>query len=393
MEAYLRLLIPYLLAFCVQPATSNVDGLAGRDDSVRLGSTAIHELLAAREWHSPPVAGNSLFERQDRCDPGWYACPNFPGSCCQSGYNCFAAGCCSQALPNLVPCPDPTVRWCYDPSQEKCCPSGGPCPTDLTCCGDNCCTDFEYCGADNACTSCPAETVTKTAVLTSTTTLATQKTITEIEPPEEASDFSCVPLTVTNEQGAELELGTDCALEYSPPDPTTSDSTSSSTPPTTTTAAAAAAAAAGGTIPQRRAAPSCTPLETSTETAFSTSTVTRRTTTTQTVTATTREGEPQLSFSCPPMEATNAAGDVLALDEDCSLELSLAAPSSSAGATAGGGGGGGAGGAGGSAGSTGGGGGGGGPGQSSDGNSIRGHRLSVFWASALVGLCLLLGMR
>ncbi len=40
------------------------------------------------------------------------------------------------------------------------------------------------------------------------------------------ADFSCIPLTVTNQQGATLELDSDCALSYNPPS-TTSSTTSS----------------------------------------------------------------------------------------------------------------------------------------------------------------------
>ena len=49
---------------------------------------------------------------------------------------------------------------------------------------------------------------------------------------------------------------------------------------------------------------------------------------TRTATVTTRAREPaeEEGFSCPAMEATNAVGDVLALDESCGLAFTPAEP-------------------------------------------------------------------
>ena len=70
---------------------------------------------------------------------------------------------------------------------------------------------------------------------------------------------------------------------------------------------------------------SCTPFETNTEVVTLTSTVTSDSTMTETVTTSPSESE----FSCPTMAVTNTAGDVLSLDDSCSLEFSPASTTSS----------------------------------------------------------------
>jgi hypothetical protein len=142
---------------------------------------------------------------------------------------------------------------------------------------------------------------------------------------EGAPEFSCIPMTVTNADGATLELGDDCALKYSPPEsPTTTSSA-------TVVAARGAQLSEWGTtipLPAEVAAPllarqaPCTPFTTVTQTQW----VTVSATTTSTVSKTVAGPAGDESFSCPPMEVTNAAGDVLALDESCVLNFEPAEP-------------------------------------------------------------------
>jgi hypothetical protein len=138
-------------------------------------------------------------------------------------------------------------------------------------------------------------------------------TDTEIEEPEEASDFTCIPITATNSKNATLELDTDCALSYSPP----------STTATTSSTAAPAAVIRNALLWERQV--SCTPFETDTEFVTLTNTVTSYSTVTETITT----SPPESEFSCPTMAVTNAVGDVLSLDDSCSLEFSPASTTSS----------------------------------------------------------------
>jgi len=135
-------------------------------------------------------------------------------------------------------------------------------------------------------------------------------TVTEVSEPEEAPEFTCPPLTVTNSANATLELDTDCQLMFIPPS-------------TTAKPAKYPATIAQPThLITPRAAP-CVGSETETITVTITSASTVLTT------ITTTESEEPEDFSCPPMAVTNPGGDVLSLDESCSLEFSPAAPTSS----------------------------------------------------------------
>lgn len=271
-------------------------------------------------------------------------CPE--GRCCQTGWDCMGDGTC---------CPSGQKRCgnskCYDPRRSKCCTGpgtvwgcdlsdtcctggfcrksseqccrNGSCDRDATCCENECCLSGAFCGRDGYCQPCPPTTRTVTSTTSGTTT--TTRTVTaEGDPAEDAPEFSCLPMTATNRKGATLELGDDCALKYGPPP---ADSTSS-------TGLAARAAPALETpcpfVPETEAptptlAPrqeDCTPLRTITRTEWRTQGATR------TVTVTSRAREPaEEGFSCLAMEATNAAGDVLALDELCGLAFTPAEPS------------------------------------------------------------------
>lgn len=217
------------------------------------------------------------------------------GFSCQIGYDCVSGGCCPKGQ---KPC---GARNCYDPTLKKCCNNGGACDKDLTCCGKECCSRYATCRADGYCEGNKC-TVTSTY---STTRYATQiKTVTKITEPEEeeeAPEFTCPPLTVTNQEGDTLELGDDCGLTLNP---ATEDLTATASETNSPTLKARA--------PQ--ADDNC--LYTTTDVVtYSKITVTTKTTTV------TRE-EPTAAFSCPPLSVTNAAGDELSLDEECKLGFS-----------------------------------------------------------------------
>lgn len=120
-------------------------------------------------------------------------------------------------------------------------------------------------------------------------------------------EFSCAPMTATNDAGDTLELGDDCALEF--------------TPATTTANARVKGAMKGdanGAGPQPRAAP-CPDQSTRTVTI----TTTKASSYAATVTTTRLVAETAPSdFSCPPMTVTNTLGDQLEMDEECALEFS-----------------------------------------------------------------------
>ncbi|KAH8205803.1 hypothetical protein TruAng_000079 [Truncatella angustata] len=142
--------------------------------------------------------------------------------------------------------------------------------------------------------------------------------------PEEAPEFSCIPVTVTNSAGAVLELGDDCALEYTDPEPTESSSDAGNV--ATSTASAVTPVRRVNIdaylIPRQTA---CTPYTTVTSTTTSTiPTTTRRTTTVTKTVEASEEG-----FSCPAMAVTNSVGDELALNEECQFEFTPAEPTSS----------------------------------------------------------------
>ncbi|GAB1319419.1 hypothetical protein MFIFM68171_09629 [Madurella fahalii] len=241
-------------------------------------------------------------------DPKTQTCCTGPGTvwACSASQECCAGG------------------YCRDPATQKCCENGA-CDKDTTCCARECCRSIAYCGSGGTCLPCPATTRTVTATTSALATVVRTVTVTSdpASEAEEVPEFSCIPMTVTNAEGATLELGDDCALKYEPPEPTT----------TTTTNPAAAVAIRGARIPELAAsvpfltevaAPlqarqmSCRPYTTVTTTQWVTVSATTTSTTSRTVAAGPPEEE---SFSCPEMEATNAAGDVLALDESCVLNF------------------------------------------------------------------------
>ncbi|KAK7422466.1 hypothetical protein QQZ08_009454 [Neonectria magnoliae] len=260
-------------------------------------------------------------------DPDDSICCKDYSTYCPKGYDCVSGGdCCpsGQERCGNSKCYDPDTQtcctgdgtvwacpksddccstgYCYDPDSEKCCDNGS-CDGDTTCCENECCTDIAYCGSNGYCSRCPDETRTVTTTKSSTTVVVSTDTITEA--PEETTGFSCEPITVTNSEDATLVLGEDCGLTYEPPETTTSSED-------------------GSRLRARQA--SCKAPFTRTVTKTVTKPFTESSTTTTTIT----EAPSDLGFSCPPMEATNDVGDVLALDKDCSLSLSLVEPSTTA---------------------------------------------------------------
>jgi hypothetical protein len=163
-------------------------------------------------------------------------------------------------------------------------------------------------------------TVTRTSYTTriSTTTL---EVLDEQEAEDEASEFECVAMEVTNVDGAVLALGEDCLFTYEPAPPISDDAGGAST------TAARFEGSASAVLRARQA--SCTPYMTYTATVTTTIVTTIQSTRTQTRTVDpTEEG-----FSCPEMAVTNAAGDELSLDEDCVLEFVPAPEETDSGST------------------------------------------------------------
>ncbi|RMI96862.1 hypothetical protein CDV36_016286 [Fusarium kuroshium] len=213
-----------------------------------------------------------------------------------------------------------TGGFCRDPSSEKCC-KNGLCKKDHACCDRECCRPIAYCGPDGFCKPCPAETRTVTSTVSSTTTRTMTVRVTRDITADtgDAPKFTCAPMATTNDEGATLELDEGCALHYKPPAATTTGNGLNllgrgvDQPPVKTGAWPSALLA-------RQL--SCTPFTTVTRTSW----VTKPVMVTLTRTAT-MDGQDE-GFSCPEMEVTNTAGDVLALDESCTLSFSPATPTS-----------------------------------------------------------------
>ncbi|KGY14776.1 hypothetical protein PABG_12370 [Paracoccidioides brasiliensis Pb03] len=142
-------------------------------------------------------------------------------------------------------------------------------------------------------------TITRTRIEESTTT--TTRTITP-PPEEQPSGFTCSPMTVTNSVGDSLELGNDCALKFSP----------------------AETASVTATVEMLRVRQNICPPTRTTATVYETIGTNDVATITATVTA--EKSPPRLGFTCAPMTATNSLGDELAIDNKCSLQLSLSEP-------------------------------------------------------------------
>ncbi|CEI59954.1 unnamed protein product [Fusarium venenatum] len=139
----------------------------------------------------------------------------------------------------------------------------------------------------------------------------TVKVITDIEPDTgNAPEFTCVPITATNDVGAILELDDGCVLHYEPPEATTTQDNAARLRRDAPTAPVVSHA---GGILARQA--SCTPSTTFTRTVWETETLTETGTRTVVV-----QGD-DATFSCPEMEVTNDVGDTLALDGECILEF------------------------------------------------------------------------
>ncbi|KAG5664925.1 hypothetical protein KAF25_008659 [Fusarium avenaceum] len=169
---------------------------------------------------------------------------------------------------------------------------------------------------------CPAATrsITSTDTVTTTST-KTVRVTTDIEPDTgNAPEFTCVPMTATNDEGATLELDDGCVLHYAPPEATSTEEAAARLRRDAETAPVNLNAGLG--LLARQA--SCTPYTTFTRTVWETETSTE--TGTRTVTIQGEDG----TFSCPEMEVTNDVGDVLALDAECALSFSPAEVTSTA---------------------------------------------------------------
>ncbi|CAF3560808.1 unnamed protein product [Fusarium graminearum] len=137
---------------------------------------------------------------------------------------------------------------------------------------------------------------------------------TDIEPDTgNAPEFTCVPMTATNDVGATLELDDGCVLHYEPPGATTTENNAARLRREAPTAPVIGHA--GGLLARQA---SCTPSTTLTRTIWETETVTETGTRTVIV-----QGD-EATFSCPEMEVTNDVGDTLALDGECVLSFSPA---------------------------------------------------------------------
>lgn len=148
----------------------------------------------------------------------------------------------------------------------------------------------------------------------------------DIEPDTgNAPEFSCVPMTATNDVGATLELDTGCVLHYEAPEETSTGGRARRD-----IEAPTAAVAVNRGLLARQAG--CTASTTYTDTIWKTEVYTETGTRTVTV-----AGD-DATFSCPEMEVTNDVGDTLALDGECVLSFSPAEPTASDGLSAQGGG-------------------------------------------------------
>ncbi|KAH7186182.1 uncharacterized protein B0J16DRAFT_356217 [Fusarium flagelliforme] len=139
----------------------------------------------------------------------------------------------------------------------------------------------------------------------------------DIEPDTgNAPEFSCVPMTATNDVGATLELDTGCVLHYEAPEETSTGGRARRD-----IEAPTAAVAVNRGLLARQAG--CTASTTYTDTVWKTEVYTETGTRTVTV-----AGD-DATFSCPEMEVTNDVGDTLALDGECVLSFSPAEPTAS----------------------------------------------------------------
>ncbi|KAK2766245.1 hypothetical protein FQN54_007762 [Arachnomyces sp. PD_36] len=242
---------------------------------------------------NPAYVARLRLRQTTQCvDPGYYPCAD-GRSCCPPTHSCCPTDCC--------------------PNGTRCCPGGGCVYPGGECCGGGwSCPAGEKCvpGIQSLCytrnaqptktESCPSATTT-TSTVTEETKIAstTTRTVTQTPDEEELPEFSCPPMTVTNDLGDTLALGDDCALEFTP-------------------STATANAAVNGNAAEPRAAP-CPAQSTSTVTTTTTKASSYRVTVTTTkVVAET----PPAEFSCAPMSVTNSFGDELAMDEQCALEFS-----------------------------------------------------------------------
>ncbi|KAF5659226.1 platelet endothelial aggregation receptor 1 [Fusarium circinatum] len=263
------------------------------------------------------VSGGCCSRGETKCgssgcyNPNTSVCCGGVGRNCPKGYDCMPGGGC---------CPSGQKRCgnskCYNPRTTTCCTGPG---TVWACPKSKCCRSVAYCGSDGYCKPCPAATTTiKSTETVTTTKMKTVRVTTDIEPDTgNAPEFTCVPMTATNDEGATLELDDGCTLHYEPPEATTTDDSAARL---RRDAATAPAHVNRGHNPLARQV-SCTPYTIYTTTEWETETETG----TKTVTV---QGE-DATFSCPEMEVTNDVGDTLALDAECVLSFTPAETTSS----------------------------------------------------------------
>ncbi|KAF4996968.1 hypothetical protein FGRMN_4186 [Fusarium graminum] len=259
------------------------------------------------------------------CMPGGGCCPSGQKRCGQGRcYDPRTMTCCTGsgtawACPKDANCC--STGYCAKPSTQRCCKNGS-CLKETTCCEKECCKSIGYCASDGYCKACPAATrsITSTDTIT-TTSIKTVRVTSDIEPDTgNAPEFTCVPMTATNDGGAILELDEGCTLHYEPPEATATDDTAArirrdvETSPTNR----------GRELELLARQASCTPYTTFTRTVWETETSTE--TGTRTVIVQGEDG----TFSCPEMEVTNDVGDVLALDAECALSFTPAEPTTTA---------------------------------------------------------------
>ncbi|CAG7558775.1 unnamed protein product [Fusarium equiseti] len=266
-------------------------------------------------------AGESKCGSSACYDPKTSVCCGSSGTHCPKGATCCTGPGTVWACDKGDECC--ATRGCANPATEKCCKNGG-CEKGTTCCENECCRSSGYCGSDGYCKACPVPTSTITSTYAFTTTaMKTVRVTDDIEPDTgNAPEFSCVPMTATNDVGATLELDTGCVLHYEPPGETSTGGRARRD----IEAPTAAPVPIDRGLLARQA--SCNPSTTYTSTIWKTEVYTR--TGTQTVTV---AGE-DATFSCPEMEVTNDVGDTLALDEECVLSFSPAEPTDSDGLSA-----------------------------------------------------------
>lgn len=169
-----------------------------------------------------------------------------------------------------------------------------------------------------------ATTITETEAIPATKPVVVTATVSKtVEPDESLPEFKCPPMTLTNSEGATLEMDEECSLKYEPPENTTSTSSTGSAMANAKRLGSGATKFGGSPAPLLRPRENdCPPYTSETMTVS----ITAPASTTSTVTKTAEVEESVEGFKCQEMAVTNALGDELSLDEDCKIEVQLADP-------------------------------------------------------------------